>query len=102
MARLDIEACGLGQFPAHLHSTVVSDELNAILAMLQEACPPKSRISFDFDGRLHVHIDLHKREEVDELEALLPTMGAGLFHAIQRGATPNHPFMHRISALVNR
>ena len=32
--------------------------------MLQNVVPLGSHVSFDFDGRLHVHIDVRKREEV--------------------------------------
>ena len=90
------------RLPAASQSTLVTDELNRVLAMLREACPKQSQISFDFDGRLHVHIDVRKREEVILVEAMLPTMGLGLFHSISRGETPHHPFFHRISAIVDR
>jgi len=82
------------------HSTNLTDELNRILRMLQDIAPKDATISFDFDGRLHVHIDVRKREEGVLIEALLPTLRGGLFHSLARGATPNHPFFHRISALV--
>lgn len=86
-------------FPAR-NSTAVTDELNRILTMLRDVAPKDGVISFDFDGRLHVHIDLRRREEVTLLEAVLPSLGGGLFHSLSRGATPHHPFFHRISALV--
>jgi hypothetical protein len=90
------------RLPTASHSAVVSDELNRVLAMLRESCPKQSQISFDFDGRLHVHIDVRKREDVILVEAILPTMGLGLFHTISHGETPHHPFFHRISAIVDR
>ena len=102
---LDGQSSTLGsieRLPAASQSTVVSDELNRVLAMLREACPKQSLISFDFDGRLHVHIDVRKREEVILVEAMLPTMGLGLFHSISNGETPHHPFFHRVSAIVDR
>lgn len=86
-------------FPAR-NSTAVTDELNRILAMLREAAPRGAVISFDFDGRLHVHLDVRRREDVTQLEAVLPTLGAGLFYNLTRGSTPHHPFFHRISAVV--
>ncbi|HWU02679.1 MAG TPA: hypothetical protein VN222_08085 [Novosphingobium sp.] len=89
-------------FPALAGSTTVTDELNGILAMLKSACPEDAQISFDFDGRLHVHIDVHRREDVIAVETMLETLGLGLFRAISRGGTPHHPFFHRISALVNK
>lgn len=81
-------------------STAVTDELNRILTMLCDVSPKGATISFDFDGRLHVHIDVRRREEVTLLESVLPSLGGGLFHSVSRGATPHHPFFHRISALV--
>lgn len=86
-------------FPGQ-RSTAVTEELTRILNMLREASPADATISFDFDGQLHVHIDVRRREEVTLLEATLPLLGGGLFHSLGRGATPHHPFFHRVSALV--
>ena len=80
--------------------TPVTDELSRILALLRQACPPNARISFDFDGRLHVHVDVRNIEEVAAVEAALPALGQGLFRCLRRGATPNRAFLHRVSALV--
>ena len=82
------------------HSTTVTDELNRILSMLRVVTPQDATISFDFDGRLHVHIDVRRREEVTVLESVLPALGCGLFHSLRRGSVPHHPFFHRISTLV--
>ncbi len=90
------------RLPAASQSTVVTDELNRILAILREACPANALISFDFDGRLHVHIDVRKREDVTIIENMLPSLSLGLFHSISRGDTPHHPFYHRVSALLDR
>ena len=89
-------------FPGTQQSTVVSDELNKILIMLREACPQGARISFDFDGALHVHVDVRKREDATVVETLLPKMGVGLFQKVSLGGTPHHPFFHRVSARINR
>lgn len=89
-------------FPHSVQSTMVSDELNRILTLLRDACPTGALISFDFDGKLHVHIDVRKREEVTAVETVLPMIGLGLFQNLTRGATPHHPFFHRISAQINR
>ena len=89
-------------FPETPKNTLVSDELNRILSLLRDACPADAHISFDFDGTLHAHIDVRKREEVTAVEILLPMLGHGLFHDITRGGTPHHPFFHRISVLVDR
>lgn len=82
--------------------TQVTDELNRILGMLRDVSPNDATISFDFDGHLHVHIDVRRREDVTLLEALLPKLGCGLFSGVTRGSTPHRPFFHRISALVAR
>ena len=88
------------RIPEAFPPSPVSDELNRIMALLRDACPPETVISFGFDGRLQAHIDVRKREHVMYVEMVLPTLEAGLFHGISIGGTPNHPFYHRVSALV--
>jgi hypothetical protein len=88
------------RFPGAFSPAPVSDELSRIMALLQEACPPETIITFGFDGRLQVHIDVRKREHVMFVEMVLPTLEAGLFHGISLGGTPRHPFYHRVSAIV--
>lgn len=80
----------------------VTEELTRILALLRQSCPPEAVISFDFDGELHVHIDVRKKEDVTLVQAMLPMLGMGLFDCIRLGSTPHRPFFHRISALVAR
>ena len=81
--------------------TTVADEPGRILALLRDTCPAGTHISFDFDGRLHVHVDVRSGETMAVVEAILPVLGQGLFHTFSRGKTPKHPFFHRISALVD-
>ncbi|WP_336960414.1 hypothetical protein [Sphingobium aquiterrae] len=83
-------------------STLLTDELNKILDMLTSACPEGAIISFDFDGKLHVHVDVHSFEDILKVEGALPILGGGMFHAISRGETPHRPFHHRLSAIVDR
>lgn len=90
------------QFPRSTQTTALSDELNRMLAMLREACPEESHISFDFDGTLHLHIDVRNREDVAVIETTLPKLGLGVFHNISRGGTPHRPFFHRVTAVVDR
>lgn len=103
---MDMDSGGLRNsvepFPVAQQPTIVSDELNKILLMLREACPEGARISFDFDGLLHVHVDVRRREDAGVVEALLPKIGVGLFQRINLGGTPHHPFFHRVSAQINR
>ena len=96
------KSASLERFPVRSRANFVSDELGTILASLVEACPPRANISFYFDGKLHVHIDVRAVEDVTFVEALLPSIGAGMFHTIKRGSTPGHAFFHRVSALVQR
>lgn len=88
------------RFPGAFPASPVTDELNRIMALLRDACPPETLISFSFDGRLHAHIDVRKREHVLFVEMVLPALGAGLFHNVSLGGTPGHPFHHRISAQI--
>lgn len=81
-------------------STAVTDELSRIRAMLREVAPRDATISIDFDGQLHAHIDVKKREQVTMLETVLPVVANGLFQDLRLSATPNRPFCHRLSALV--
>ena len=97
-----VQASSVERLPSPPRSTVVSDELNMISASLREACPPESTISFHFNGKLRVHIDVRKLEDVTSVEAILPTLGASMFHDIQRGQAPHHSFFHRVSAMVDR
>lgn len=83
-------------------STMVTDELNKILTMLKGACPERAIISFDFDSRLHVHVDVHSFEDLLKVEGILPILGGGVFHDLTRGETPHRPFHHRLSAIVDR
>lgn len=70
--------------------------------MLTGACPKGAVISFDFDGRLHVHIDVHSFEDLLKVEGILPILGGGTFHDTSRGDTPHRSFHHRLSAIVDR
>jgi hypothetical protein len=81
-------------------TTAVTDELNRIYTMLCEVAPRDATVSFDFDGELHAHIDVKKREQVTMLESVLPVVSGGLFQDLRLSGTPNRPFCHRLSARV--
>lgn len=83
-------------------STPVSDELNRLTAMLAPLCPRDSNIRFDFNGKLRVHIDVRRFEEMTTMEGLLPTLFGGIFEEVQRGMAEKHSFFHRLSATVAR
>jgi hypothetical protein len=97
---IGMTASNVERFPGPFVENPISDELNRIMALLRDACPPEALISFSFDGRLQAHIDVRKREQVLFVEMVLPTLESGLFDGITIGGTPRHPFYHRVSALV--
>lgn len=80
----------------------VTDELNRILAILRDVSPKDADISFDFDGRLEVHIDVRNYEDMVKLEQMIPSLGGGIFCCMERANTPNRPFFHRVTARVDR
>jgi hypothetical protein len=80
----------------------VSDELAGLHKAVEDACPPASIVSFVFDGRLHLAVDVHTFEEASQVEAILPSIGGGVFHDVSRGNTPGMSFRRRVSALVDR
>jgi hypothetical protein len=90
------------QFPVQPHSRAISDELNMIARFLRQACPLEAKVSFDFDVTLRVHIDVRNLEDVTKVEALLPTLGASMFRAVNRGLTPRRSFFHRVTAQIDR
>ena len=82
--------------------TPVSDELRTLTAMLTAHCPEDSVIRFEFDGTLHLHLDMRGFEELTAMEMLLPTIAGGVFHDVQRGMSERHSFFHRLTAQVAR
>lgn len=82
---------------------MVSDELSRVRDLLRDAFPDVRNISFEWDGKLVVHIDLRTREQVALVEERLPYLSGGrLFSELRRGDTPKRRFDHRISATVAR
>jgi hypothetical protein len=93
---------GVDRLHGDKRSTVVSDELDKLLTLLRDSLPREAAISFLFDGKLHLRIDVRQLEQVLAIEMVLPTLGGGIFHDVQRGQAPNHSFMHRVTARVDR
>src|SRR3954449_1567835 len=83
-------------------STPVSDELQRLPAVLEPLCPEDSVITFDFHGKLRLHIDIRSFEEMTLVERLLPTMCGGIFRDVHRGMSTKHSFFHRLTAVVGR
>lgn len=82
-------------------TTAVSEELGRLTSILREICPPDGVITFEYDGALHLHIDVRRVEDVTRIEALLPSLCGGIFHGVQRGLTAHHSFFHRVSSMVS-
>jgi hypothetical protein len=57
-------------------------------------------ITFEYNGKLHLHVDVRRLEELAIVEATLPSLCGGIFHDLQRGMAARHSFFHRVSALV--
>jgi hypothetical protein len=83
-------------------TTPVSDELRKLTAMLAPLCPRDSKISFEFNGKLRLHVDVRRFEEMTTMESLLPIIAGGIFSEVQRGNAEKHSFFHRVSAVVAR
>jgi hypothetical protein len=95
-------ADSVGHLPSKPRSSVVSDELTKIMTLVTEGLPADTKVSFQFDGKLHVLIDVRTLEQVLAVEMILPKLGAGMFHDVQRGQAPRHGFGHRVTARVDR
>ncbi|MFC0205402.1 hypothetical protein [Novosphingobium soli] len=92
----------VAEFRQGLPAYTVSDELAVLQKSVENACPPSSIVSFVFDGKLRVAVDVHTFEEASQVEAVLPSIGGGVFHDVARGNTPGMSFRRRVSALVDR
>lgn len=91
-----------GQIPAPAKNAIVSDELARITKAVAALCPDDAEIGFEYDGKLRINIDLRKLEDLVKVEILLPGMCGGIFSDAQRGMVENRPFLHRLTALVDR
>ena len=92
----------VGHLPTPAKSTVISDKLARLSDTVRAICLPDTNITFDFDGKLHVHIDVRNLEDIMHLEASLPALCGNIFAHLRRGSVDNHPFLHRLSASVDR
>lgn len=96
------QAGNVEPFPLSGRMAGISDQLNDTLQALRLEFPRAVNVSLGFDGKLHAHVDVRNLEEFGEVERKLQEYGAGMFYQITRGRVPNHPFLHRVSALVAR
>lgn len=88
------------------HIAVPKRKRNVVAALqslseeILAVCPPEATVSFRFDGKLYVDIDIRGVEHATLVESFLPTLQAGAFHDIRRGKPPS-PFLQRIIAEVD-
>jgi len=90
------------QLPRPVKSNVISDELAILSGAVEAVSPRDARVTFDYNGTLHLHVDVRNLEDVARLEILLPTLCGNIFANLQRGPVDNHPFFHRLTASVDR
>ena len=76
--------------------------LTKLTAILREICPSDANIGFEFDGKLHLNVQLRRFEDVTRVETALPSLCGMIFHDIRHGQVGRHSFLHRVSALVAR
>ena len=102
-ATLDKPGGKVDALPEVTQLPFVSDELTKIFNLLRDAFPEVHHITFEFDGKLFVHMDTRKKEQMALIEERLPYLAGGrLFSGLRKGAPPKRPFDHRVTALVAR
>ena len=79
----------------------ISEELGRLTRMLRVVCPAEAMISFEYNGALHLHVDVRLSEDASGIEALLPSLCGGIFHSAQRRMTARHSFFHRVCPRVS-
>ncbi|HKR91434.1 hypothetical protein [Novosphingobium sp.] len=89
-------------FPQPQRNNTISDELGNLLDLLRSEFSNAHAVHFEFDGKLKLHVDVRNSEEIAATEAKLAMLCAGIFINIHHGATPHHPFFHRVTAEVIR
>ncbi|MBT0671356.1 hypothetical protein HT136_23580 [Novosphingobium profundi] len=78
----------------------LTGQLAEIRDRLRDAFPRAKSVLLEFDGTFRAHIDVREGELVPAIEAQLAHIDNGRFTQVEHGATPHHPFLHRISAVI--
>ena len=78
----------------------ISEELRELRSTLLSIVPGDALISFRFDDRLHINIDLRDLRDLARVEALLPSLANGVFSNLRRSLVEHHSFRHRLTAEV--
>ena len=96
------DAANVESMFAEDQATPISDELDKLRSVLIEHFPRDALIRFEFDGRLRVHVDVRRFEDVAVVEAVLPSLCGGIFHGLQRTMSRHNSFVHRVTASARR
>ena len=86
--------------PPELEPRTISRELERLTAQLHDEFPHAEKISFDFDGKLHLHVDVRDLEEAHIIHSRLERLYGALYSHYFVGESPHHRFWHRVSAVV--
>lgn len=86
--------------PPELEPKAISQELTRLTEQLRAEFPDAEKISFEFDGKLHLHIDVRDLEEAKVIHARLERLYGDLYSRYFVGNSPQHRFWHRVSAMV--
>ncbi len=78
----------------------VTEELIRLRTAVQSVVPSDTSISFHFDDRLHINIDVRDLADLARAETLLPTVADGIFSNLRRSLADRHSFRHRLTAEV--
>ena len=76
----------------------VIEQLSSLRDEVKSIVPTDTRISFHFDDRLHINIDVRDQQDLTRLEASLPSLANGVFKNIRRSLADHHSFRHRLTA----
>ncbi len=78
----------------------VTGELIRLRTAVQSVVPSDTRISFHFDDRLHINLDVRDLGDLARAETLLPLIADGIFSNLRRSIADHHSFRHRLTAEV--
>jgi hypothetical protein len=79
----------------------VTEELNRLRAAVKSVVPTDTLISFHFDDRLRINIDVRDLTDLARAETLLPSIAHGIFSNLRRSLADHHSFRHRLTAEVD-
>jgi hypothetical protein len=78
----------------------VTEELIRLRTAVQSVVPSDTSISFHFDDRLRINIDVRDLGDLVRAETLLPSIADGIFSNLRRSLADHHSFRHRLTAEV--